>query len=467
MNLTFTSYGAAECVAGSKHLLCVDDYNLLVDIGYEYNAKQHPLGFDPKELDALVLTHGHADHVGRLHELVYQGFSNPIYCHPATRDLCRIQLEETLITSMRRNRKVKQRDIEAAKKDIEAIISSINVVPYGQETMLAPNIKRCTLDAGHLIGSEEEIFTIDEKIKVCFSGDLGRTDADIPFTRKPECLPRNLDFFVLEGTYGTKMHSKTRSIREELMDFIMLASKQGGKLVFPIFSIQRTQHLLVYLFQLYESGNIPRNMKIVLDSPSAEKVNAIIIKHLDSLDEKTRKLFADSHYNPFLFPALEYTRNAQESIALGSRRTPTIIVTSSGMCNGGRIENYFADIIQDKRNVLVLTSYQAKGTKGSYLANGAKEIYLHRRKIPINAFIGRIHGFSGHSDCKESIAYLRQSNDPLAGEDFAGIFLVHGDKQNLYDLKQELDTSGFRNVIVAEKGKAYDLMQMYRRFHNI
>ncbi len=466
MNVTFTSYGAAECVAGSRHLLTVNDYKLLVDIGYEHSHLPEPLGFDSASLDALVLTHGHADHVGRLYELVYQGFCGPIYTHPATKDICRVQLEEELIISMfRKGKRVKQHQIDRAKQEIEKIVDRITPIPYGQKQVLTQSLTRTTLDAGHLIGSEQELFTVDN-ITIGCGGDLGRTDAEIPFTRKPEQLPKNLDFYVLEGTYGTKVHTRTRSFSDELIDWIQLAHSRGGKLVFPTFSIQRAQHMLIYLFHLYEQKKIPK-IDIVFDSPSAEKVNKIVLKHINCLDVLTQKLFTNATHNPFRFSALKYTRNTQESIALGSRKTPAVIITSSGMCNGGRVENYLAKIIQDKRNVLVLTGYQAQGTKGSYLANGAHEIRVKGKKVYVNATIGKVHGFSGHSDCQESIKHLKSSNDPNKGEDFAGIFLVHGEKQNLCDLKQMLNSVGFRNVVVAEKGKTYNLYEMYQKFHKL
>ena len=459
--LTLTSYGAAECVAGSKHLLQIDNQKILVDIGHEYKDVRPDFEFDPKSLDALIITHAHADHMGRLFDLERRGFNGTIYCHAATRDLCRVQLEGELIGARFRNGgRMSGYEITAAKRAINDLLRKTTSFPYEQEHPISPCATRTTLDAGHIIGSEQNILVVDKSISIGFSGDLGRTDVDTPMTCPPGKLPKHLDFYVLEGTYGAKRHQETTNVKEELAEWIEKAYATRGKLVFPAFSMQRTQNILIYLFQLYQEDKIPKDMPIYFDSPSAQKINGVMLFHKECFDLDAKQIFSDATYHPFHFPQLRYVRSKADSISLPAKPGAGIIITASGMCHGGRVENYLDDILASKRNFLVLTGYQAPGTPGYQLEKGVDEISFKGRKIPVKATIGRIRGFSGHSDCDESIKHIKESNDPAKGEDFKGIFLVHGEKQELQDLKQELHNAGYKKVIVVEHGKAYDLGSM-------
>ena len=462
MEISFTSYGAAECVLGSKHLLQVDNYRMLLDVGLEYGDKIKPFAFDPKTIDSLFLSHGHVDHIGRVFDLVDAGFSGKIYCHPATKDFLGMQLNGEINTYAKNKKNNKQPKIQIAKT-MDDIINRTISVHYGENIKLTDYLHRTSIDAGHIVGSEQEIFTVlgDRQIKIGFSGDLGRRDNATAIVKHPNELPKNLDFYILEGTYGAKRHNKS-NIVDELSDWIEKAYLGGGKIIFPSFTLQRAQNLLAHLFEVYQQKRIPKEMKIFVDSPSIVKVNNFMLRHTYCFDPKARQQFSNKNHNPFKFPGLYYTRDHAESQNLLNNNQSAIIVTSSGMCNGGRIENYLDDALKDSRNYLVLISYQAKGTIGEKLINNEKQIIHAKKIVDVNATIGNIHGFSSHSDCNETITHLKNCKNPAKGEDFSGIFLVHGEKQSLIDLKQELNNVGYQNVVIAEPEKKYDLMGMLK-----
>lgn len=462
MEISFTSYGAAECVLGSKHLLQVGDYRMLLDVGLEYGDKIKPFAFDPKTIDSLFISHGHVDHMGRVFDLVDNGFSGNIYCHPATKDFLEMQLNEEInkYAKIKKNNKLPKKQVA---KTIEDIINRTIGLDYDENIKLTDYLHRTSLDAGHIVGSEQEIFTVQDErqIKIGFSGDLGRRDNATAIVKHPSELPKDLDFYIMESTYGARRHNKS-NIVEELGDWIEKAYLSGGKIIFPSFTLQRAQNLLVHLFEVYQQKRIPKGMKIFIDSPSIEKVNNFMLRHTYCFDPKAQQQFANKNHNPFKFPGVHYTRDHAESQNLLNNNQSAIIIASAGMCNGGRIENYLDDALSDSRNYLVLISHQAKGTIGEKLINNEKQIIHAKKWVDVNATIGKIHGFSSHSDCSETIAHLKNCKDPAKGEDFSGLFLVHGEKQNLIDLKQELNNVGYQNVIIAEPEKKYDLMSMLK-----
>ncbi|MBU4502682.1 MAG: MBL fold metallo-hydrolase [Nanoarchaeota archaeon] len=488
--------GAAERVAGSKLLLKVGKQRYLTDIGKEYREgeDEEPLEFNPERIDHLILTHGHADHMGAMLKMTTKGYDGKIYSTKETADITDLQLNQQISSPFIHNRMVKGKRYKAGprkgqwvsfqkilyqnddrKKAMAQFASSDGETPgydYGENIKLSKDVDITFYDAGHIPGSAQILFNINhkgEKRKLLTAYDLGRTDykilrhpvANIPIVRYPhKDFPKSIDYIVVESTYGDKVHTNIEDSIKILEDAAKDAAKKKGKLIIPAFSVMRTHILLSFLYMLEQEGRLPKDMMFYSSSPMADKVSKIILNHLQNVDEQSKKDFADPDYNPFKFDKLiNHKKIAETRELLKSGTTPWGIVASSGMCEAGRIVPILEQTLNDPKNIVLITGYAAYGTKAYMMIKGEKKIPFANGMIDVKADIRRMGGLSGHADKKEIIAHLKNIRDPEDGKQFKGIFIKHGEKDACYKLKDSIIEAGYnpKKVHVMIKDEPYVL----------
>ncbi|GAB6073380.1 MBL fold metallo-hydrolase RNA specificity domain-containing protein [Nautilia lithotrophica] len=435
------SFGAAKIVTGSAHLLDTGKSKILIDCGMFQGLNEHlnyePLGFDPKEIDALIITHGHLDHVGRIPLLYKGGFKGKVFAHPATFDIAKIVLmdaaklqEEEYKTqykkAQRRGEENKVRKPLYTKDDIKEIFKKMNKnkIEYNKKIKITKDIKATFKDAGHILGSsfvEIDFNEFNIPKRIVFSGDLGnKNNGILPTPQKPTFA----DALFIESTYGDRNH---KSIDESIREFkkvIIDTLLNGGNVLIPTFAIERAQQILCILKEMSEEKSLPKSAKVFLDSPMATKVTAVYKKWDKLLTDKCKSY--KSH--PFEFKQLRLVKDVEESKAINKIERGAIIIAGSGMCNGGRILHHLKHRLWNPRNSLLFVGYQAKGTLGRDIIDGAKFIKIFHEEIIVKAKVHTINGFSAHADQRELLEWMSEF------ERLDRIFLIHGeeDKQTIF-----------------------------------
>jgi metallo-beta-lactamase family protein len=424
--------GAAGTVTGSRHLLVADSRQILIECGLFQGVKalrlrnRDALPFDPKSLDAVVLTHAHLDHTGFLPVLVKEGYTGPIYCTPPTADLVPILLADSGHLQEEDARWARKKGYSRhanpeplyTEEDARAVTPQLRAVPFATGVELGGVTLRYTL-AGHILGAASAAFTTKEGT-VLFSGDLGRPyDLLIP---TPEPPPR-ADWVVMEATYGAREHPTMHPV-EALALVLKRTAKRGGVLMIPAFSVGRSQLVLRALHLAFESGMAPR-LPVFLNSPMAIDVSDIYLRHADF-----HRLSADGVRTAF--GVAEYTRTVAESKGIQARSGPMVVIAGAGMLTGGRILHHMARFAPDPRSTILLTGHQAEGTRGADLLAGKASVKIHGGPIPVRAEVARLDGLSGHADQSELLDWLGAS--PAAPRT---TFLVHA---------EPLQADGFRRA---------------------
>ena len=457
------SFGAAKIVTGSMHLVDTGKTKILVDAGMFQGINEHlnyePLGFDPREIESLILTHGHLDHVGRLPLLYKYGFRGKVYAHPATFDIAKVVLldsaklqEEEYETRFRKaQRRGKEHLVRKplyTREDVKKILKKMKKIPveYKKTIKVAKEIKATFKDAGHILGSsfielDFEEFNIPKKI--VFSGDLGNMDNEI--LPKPQ-TPIYADALFIESTYGDRNHKNFKESKKEFKKTVIETLLNGGNVIIPTFAIERAQQLLCLLREMSEEKSLPKSAKVFLDSPMAKKVTAVYKKHSKLLSKHCKKF--ENH--PFEFAQLRLIKDVEESKKINNVDKGAIIIAGSGMCNGGRILHHLKHRIWNPKNTILFVGYQAKGTLGRKIIEGAKFIKIYHEEIVVRAKIVTINGFSAHADQRELISWMQQF------EHLNRIFLIHGE----YD-KQLV----FRNVIKEKLNKKAHIVEMKEKIY--
>jgi metallo-beta-lactamase family protein len=437
------SFGAAKIVTGSAHLLDTGKSKILIDCGMFQGFHEHlnfePLGFDPKEIDALIITHGHLDHLGRMPLLYKHGFKGKVFAHPATFDIAKIVLmdsaklqEEEYKTrykkAERRGEEDKIRKPLYTKNDIKKIFKKMNKQPieYDKKVKITKDIKATFKDAGHILGSsfvEIDVKEFDIKKRVVFSGDLGNKDNGI--LPKPQ-NPTYADALFIESTYGDRNHRNIDDSIKEFKSVIINTLLNGGNVLIPTFAIERAQQILCILKEMSEEKSLPKSAKVFLDSPMASKVTTVYKKWKNLLTDKCKT--SKKSGIPFEFKQLIFVQDVEESKAINKIERGAIIIAGSGMCNGGRILHHLKHRVWNPKNALLFVGYQAKGTLGRDIVDGAKFIKIFHEEIIVKAKVHTINGFSAHADQKELIEWMSEF------EKLDKIFLIHGeeDKQNIF-----------------------------------
>ncbi|MBT7736687.1 MBL fold metallo-hydrolase, partial [Candidatus Peregrinibacteria bacterium] len=384
--------GAAGEVTGSKHLITFNGKKILLDCGMfqgrrkESDEKNREFLFDPKEVDAVILSHAHIDHSGVLPYLTKNGFKGPIYCTHATRDLCNYMLadsayiQEREIEWLKKKKKLAKEEYQEpfyTIEDAEACLKQFYAVSYEQSFVVAEGVVASFYDAGHILGSSliHIIFYDEEKkkhLKLCFTGDLGRRG--LPILRDPQPIPET-DVLLTESTYGNRLHAALQTIDDDLTTIVNKAAEDGGRLIIPSFALERTQELIYHLHKIHNEGRIP-NIPIYVDSPLAGNVTEVFRSHLECFDKETKEIFISEGKNPFGFDDLTYTRSVEDSKSLNEKQGPMIIISASGMCEHGRILHHLKNNIEDPKNVVLIVGYQASHTLGRKLVEGEKEVNI-------------------------------------------------------------------------------------------
>ncbi|MDC7226760.1 MAG: MBL fold metallo-hydrolase [Spirochaetales bacterium] len=448
-----TSYGAAETVTGSCHLVETNGHRFLIDCGMFQGSKNlnrrnyAPFEFDPATIDFLILTHGHIDHCGLLPKLTRYGFSGSIYTNPATADLLSAMLMDSAFIQEKdtehENRRRERRGFEPreplyTRDDVPAVLESIRRTEYDSSVEISPELRFILRDAGHIIGSSiVQLFVTEGNATktVIFSGDLGQWN--VPIIEDPSIIPR-ADYVFIETTYGDRLHKEPEPRKESLFHHIKETYERGGKLLIPSFALERTQELLYTLSELiHEKPDFP-NIKIYLDSPLAIKVTEVFHDHPEIYDEDARA----RKDTPFKFPELVCTPKTEDSMALNKLKEPAIIIAGSGMCTGGRIRHHLKHGIWDPRNTVLFVGYQAEGTLGRHLLDGADEVRMMGDIFRVKAHIERIHAFSAHADRDELLGWI----DAFI-EKPKRIHLIHGEKRVMESFAELLNQKGYETHI--------------------
>lgn len=434
--------GAAMSVTGSCHLITTDKYKILLDCGqFQGNKTLEALnaeefGFNPQEIDFMILSHAHIDHSGRIPLLVKRGYKGKIYCTDATADLVEIMLKDSGYIHEKEaewtNRKAERSGRPLTEplytfEDAAASAQYLEPVLYGQLYEINPDIRIRFSDAGHILGSsivelwvrEGERFT-----KLVFSGDLGVKNK--PILRDPETVAE-ADYLIMETTYGDRVHESSKDSLDRFFNIILETTRRGGTVVIPSFAVGRTQELIYHLNMFYEHHTELKQeldrIKVYVDSPLATTATEIFRRNAQVFDDETRDyiLMGD---NPLDFKNLIFTRSTDESRELNFNPAPKIIISSSGMCEAGRIKHHLKHHLWDPRCSVVFVGYQAEGTLGRSIVNGDKEVSIFGEKIQVNAEIHNLEGFSGHADKEDLLDWLSAFTEPPKK-----IFLVHGEEE--------------------------------------
>lgn len=429
-----TFLGATGTVTGSKYLVETDDrFKILVDCGLFQGLKElrlrnwQPLPVPAVQINAVILTHAHIDHTGYLPRLFQEGFRGPVWATTATADLCQIMLPDSA--------HLQEEDAYYANKkgfskhplakplytvdDALKALTHFQAVPYGQTMQLHPHLSLTFRDAGHILGSafaDLRIKTNGEEIRLLFSGDLGRPGQ--PILRDPHTV-FGVDYLVLESTYGDRLHDNINP-KDQLAQIINTSVERGGVLVIPSFAVGRTQELLYTIRELEEEHRIPI-LPIYVDSPMAIDATQIFLKNSQDHDLES-KVQALQGKEILRTARLTFTQTKEQSQTLNAIKSEAIIISASGMATGGRILHHLYHRLPDARNTILFIGYQAAGTRGRTILEGAPTVKIHGEQIPIKAHIEYISAFSAHADYNEILAWLSSFNRAPRR-----IFIVHGE----------------------------------------
>jgi metallo-beta-lactamase family protein len=415
-----TFLGAAGCVTGSKYLVEAAGKRLLVDCGIFQGSQElqdrnyKPLPADPKGIDYAVLTHAHLDHTGWLPALVKAGYRGPIFANPATielttillKDSAHLQQEDTLHARTHKYSRHANPQPLYTPDDVDPTLRLIKSMPRSGGFDISPEFRVTSFDAGHILGSSSLELTISESgknIVVLFSGDIGRYNQ--PILKDPTTPPSKADVLICESTYGDREHPDGDPA-ELLAQIVNRVVKRGGSIVIPSFAIGRTQTFMYYLRQLEDQQRIPR-VPVYVDSPMALSATDLYLKHKEDYDEEfAREAGSDGKGDPLNVHEFHLTRSADESKAINNVKTPCIIVSASGMVSGGRVLHHLAQRLSDARNAVILAGFQAEGSRGRALQEGAKSLKLYGVDVPVGAEIVEMGQLSAHAGKSELLRWL-------------------------------------------------------------
>lgn len=463
-SLSIGFQGAARTVTGSRHRLLFGGHTWLFDCGLyqghrdEAERANRSFAFAPETLDAVVLSHAHLDHAGNLPTLVARGFAGRVHCTAATADLSTFMLADSA--------HLMERDVEHVNRhahgrparqplytprDVAETVARFDRRGYHQPWELFPGVRVEYFDAGHMLGSALTTFEFragGRTLRLGMSGDLGR--AGRPILRDPERHPA-VDALVLESTYGDRFHTPAAETERALVEIVERTVARGGRVLVPAFAVGRTQELVATFHALCERGEVC-DLPIFVDSPMAREATSVFVRHPECFDGPTRSAFMEGHGEPFGFARLRYVASPEESRALNDRSGPCIIIAGSGMCEGGRILHHLRHGLGDPKNTVLFVGFQAEGTLGRRLRDGAETVNIFGEPVRVGAEIAGLDGFSAHADQRELVEWVT-GLDPVPRR----IFLVHGELAPAEVLAVVLRERTGADVRIPEKGEEFDL----------
>jgi metallo-beta-lactamase family protein len=453
-----TFLGAAGCVTGSKYLVEAAGKRLLVDCGIfqglpELQDRNYkPLSIDPKTIDYLVLTHAHLDHTGWLPVLVKSGYRGPIYANPATIDLtalllkdsAHLQEEDALHAKDHKDSRHAHPEPLYTTEVVESVLKLIKMMPRSGGFDISPEFRVISFDAGHILGSSSLELTITEggkKSVIVFSGDIGRYGE--PILKDPTTPPSKADVLICESTYGDREHA-AGDPAELLAQIVNRVVKRGGSIVIPAFAIGRTQTFMYYLRQLEDQQRIPI-VPVYVDSPMALSATDLYLKYKEDHNlQYVREEGSDGKGDPLSVHKFHLTRLVEESKAINDVKTPCIIISASGMVSGGRVLHHLAKRLPDPRNAVILAGFQAEGTRGRALQDGAKSLKLYGQDVPVAAEIVEMGQLSAHAGKSELLRWLTALPTPPKQT-----YLTHGEPIAAQALQSAIKEKFQWNVAVA------------------
>jgi metallo-beta-lactamase family protein len=444
--------------AGKRFLLDCGLYQGRRQEAFERNSH---FPFPVASIDAVILSHAHIDHSGNLPTFVKNGYAGPIYTTPATIDLCLamladsafLQQNDAKFCNLRREhrRKIGRDDSECTPlytpEDAEKTYPLFRAVGLGEKKEVAPGFRYQTHDAGHMLGSTSMVIEADG-VRLAFSGDVGRPN--LPILRDPEKLAA-ADYLIMESTYGDRFHKKIEHVAEKLAEVVNRTAGRGGRIIVPSFAVGRAQQLVLLLHQLMDAHKIP-SIPIFVDSPLAINATEVFRKHPECWDEEARKYLTDGE-DPFGFYRLKYVREASESKALNDLRGPFVVISASGMCEGGRILHHLRNNIEDPRNTILMTGFQAEHTLGRKILQGDAEVPIFGEPMKLRAEVASLDELSGHADQRELIEWMR----PVASG-LKKVFLVHGEPASMAALAKVIEKEFGLEVAMPARGESFDLV---------
>ncbi len=462
MSIRLTFHGAAGQVTGSMHLLEAAGARILLDAGLfqgrraearELNAN---LPIDARRIDAVVLSHAHIDHAGRLPLLVNRGFHGPIFATAATRDLSAVMLPDAA--------HIQEKDAEFLARrgkvgpesqplyhlaDAVAVQDLMLGLPYRRVHHIRKHLGFEFTDAGHILGSASVDLRVTEPQphRLVFSGDIGRPG--LPIIRDPDPPTGPVDTLIVESTYANRLHEPVVEAEEALGAMVRRVAGRGGKILIPAFAVGRTQELVYALHQLFRTGRIP-GLPIYVDSPLAVDATAVFRLHPELFDRGERMIERNTAL--FDFPLVQYVRDVSDSKKLNGLNGPAVIIAASGMVESGRILHHLANRIGDHRNLLLFVGYQGEHTLGRRIQDGARTARILGEEYPVHAEIETLGGYSAHADRNELKAWLRGLGGPIRQA-----FVVHGEPDAASAMAQILREEGVRQVDVPKQGDSFEL----------
>jgi len=455
-------HGAARTVTGSKHLITLKngkrillDCGMYQGLGKETDILNRDWGFNPPEINYLILSHAHIDHSGLIPKLVKDGFRGKIFCTPATRDLTEVLLEDSAGIQEDEVKYINKRRAATGQPYLEPLYNTedakkaadlFNIVDYGNWFTIENGIEFLYTDTGHIIGSAAINLRITENghtTAITFIGDVGRYRDVI--LKSPQNFPQ-ADYILLESTYGNSLHENFATTPDHLLEWINKACLQKkGKLILPAFSVGRTQEILFALNQLELENRLPA-LDYFVDSPLSVKSTEIVKRYPQYFNATIQKILKSDH-DPFGFKGLKFIKTVEESKLLNFRNGPCVIISASGMAEGGRVKHHISNNVESSRNTIVFTGYCEPHSLGGRLVAGAKEVTIFGVEHEVNAEIGSIRSMSAHGDYEDLSQFLA-CQDP---RQVKTLFLVHGEYDVQQDFKGRLLKKGFTDVQIPER----------------